>query len=39
MRITVGNIFRQLSIGRNIENLLEDFLPLEKEGVLEAMKF
>jgi len=39
MRVTVGNILGQLSTGRSIENLLEDFPYLEKEDVLEAMKF
>jgi len=39
MRITVGNILGQLSTGRSIETLLEDFPYLEKEDVLEAIKF
>jgi len=39
MRITVGNILGQLSTGRSIETLLEDFPYLEKEDVLEAMKY
>jgi len=39
MRITVGNILGQLSTGRSIENLLKDFPYLEKEDVLEAMKY
>jgi len=39
MRVTVGNILGQLSTGRSIENLLEDFPYLEKEDVLEAMKY
>jgi len=39
MRVTVGNILEQLSTGRSIETLLTDFPYLEKEDVLEAMKY
>jgi len=39
MRVTVGNILEQLSTGRSIENLLTDFPYLEKEDVLEAMRY
>jgi len=39
MRVTVGNILGQLSTGRSIENLLEDFPYLEKEDVLEAIRY
>jgi len=39
MRITVGNILGQLSTGRSIETLLEDFPYLEKEDILEAIKY
>jgi len=39
MRVTVGSILGQLSKGRSIEKLLEDFPYLEKEDVLEAIRY
>ncbi|MDR2594889.1 MAG: DUF433 domain-containing protein [Fibromonadaceae bacterium] len=39
MRVTVGNILDQLGTGRSIENLLADFPYLEKEDVLEAIRY
>jgi uncharacterized protein (DUF433 family) len=39
MRVTVSNILEQLSTGRSIEKLLEDFPYLEKEDVLEAIRY
>jgi len=39
MRVTVGNVLEQLSTGRSIENLLADFPYLEKEDVLEAIRY
>jgi len=39
MRVTVGNVLEQLGTGRSIENLLVDFPYLEKEDVLEAIRY
>ncbi|MDR1811757.1 MAG: DUF433 domain-containing protein [Candidatus Fibromonas sp.] len=39
MRVTVGNILEQLSTGRSIEELLGDFPYLEKEDILEAIRY
>ncbi|MCL2206876.1 MAG: DUF433 domain-containing protein [Fibromonadales bacterium] len=39
MRVTVGNVLEQLSTGRSIEALLGDFPYLEKEDVLEAIRY
>jgi uncharacterized protein (DUF433 family) len=39
MRVTVGNVLGQLSTGRSIENILEYFPYLEKEDVLEAIRY
>jgi len=39
MRVTVGNILEQLGTGRSIEELLVDFPYLEKEDVLEAIRY
>jgi len=39
MRVTVGNVLDQLSTGRSIEELLGDFPYLEKEDVLEAIRY
>jgi uncharacterized protein (DUF433 family) len=39
MRVTVGNILEQLGTGRSIEELLGDFPYLEKEDVLEAIRY
>ena len=39
MRVTVGNVLGQLSTGRSIEELLSDFPYLEKEDILEAIRY
>lgn len=39
MRVTVGNILEQLGTGKIIEELLVDFPYLEKEDVLEAIRY
>jgi len=39
MRVTVGNVLEQLGTGRSIEELLGDFPYLEKEDILEAIRY
>ena len=38
MRVRVGMIVGQIRSGRTIENVLEDFLHLKSEDVLEALQ-
>ena len=39
MRITVGMIVGQLGDGATIEEMLDDFPLLEREDILEAMRY
>jgi len=39
MRITVGMIVGQLGAGATIEEILDDFPLLEREDILEAMRY
>ena len=39
LRVTVGMIVGQIGAGRSIEDLLEDYPYLEREDVLEALRY
>jgi len=39
MRVTVGMIVGQIGIGRTIENVLADYPYLEREDVLQALRY
>lgn len=39
MRVTVGMIVGQIGAGRTIEELLQDYPYLEREDILEALRF
>jgi uncharacterized protein (DUF433 family) len=39
MRITVGVILGQLSAGKSVDDLLDDFPYLEREDILEALAY
>ena len=39
MRVTVGMIVGQIGAGRSIEDLLEDYPYLERQDVLEALRY
>jgi uncharacterized protein (DUF433 family) len=39
MRVTVGMILEQVSSGNSIDEILEDYPYLEKEDVLEAIRY
>ena len=39
MRVTVGMIVGQIGAGRSIDDLLADFPYLEREDVLEALRY
>jgi len=39
MRVTVGMIVGHIGAGRTIENVLQDFPYLEREDILEALKY
>lgn len=39
MRVTVGMIVGQIGAGRTIESLLEDYPYLEREDVLQALRY
>ena len=39
MRVTVGMIVGQIGVGQSIDSLLEDFPPLEREDVLQALRY
>jgi uncharacterized protein (DUF433 family) len=39
MRVTVGMIVGQIGAGRSIENLLADYPYLEREDVLQALRY
>ena len=39
MRVTVGMILGQLGAGHSIEEILEDYPYLEREDILQAMRY
>jgi uncharacterized protein (DUF433 family) len=39
MRVTVGMILGQLGAGHSIEEILQDYPYLEKEDILQAMRY
>jgi uncharacterized protein (DUF433 family) len=39
MRVTVGNVVGQIGMGRTIEELLLDYPYLEREDVLQALRY
>ena len=39
MRVTVGMVVGQIGAGRTIDELLADYPYLEKEDILEALRF
>ena len=39
MRVTVGTIVGQIGAGRTIEDVLQDYPYLEKEDVLQALRY
>jgi len=39
MRITVGAIAGQIKGGRSIEDLLEDYPSLDRDDILEALRY
>lgn len=39
MRVTVGNIVSQIGAGRTVEDLLRDYPCLEREDILQALRY
>jgi len=39
MRVTVGNVVGQIGTGRSIEELLQDYPYLEREDILQALRY
>ena len=39
MRITVGMIVGQISAGRSIDQLLEDYPYLQREDIMQALRY
>ncbi len=39
MRVTVGMIVGQIGAGRSIEDLLEDYPYLDRDDILEALRY
>jgi len=39
MRVTVGNVVGQIGAGRTVEDLLQDYPYLEREDVLQALRY
>jgi uncharacterized protein (DUF433 family) len=39
MRVTVGNVVGQIGAGRSIEELLHDYPYLEREDILQALRY
>ena len=39
MRVTVGMILRQLAAGQTADELLDDFPYLEREDIVQAMRY
>jgi uncharacterized protein (DUF433 family) len=39
MRVTVGNVVGQIGAGRTIDELLQDYPYLEREDILQALRY
>ncbi|MDP1652485.1 MAG: DUF433 domain-containing protein [Rhodocyclaceae bacterium] len=39
MRVTVGMIVGQIGAGRSIENILDDYPYLEREDIVQALRY
>jgi len=39
MRVTVGNVVGQIGAGRTIEELLQDYPYLEREDILQDLRY
>lgn len=39
MRVTVGNLVGQIGAGRTIDELLKDYPYLEREDILQALRY
>jgi uncharacterized protein (DUF433 family) len=39
MRVTVGMIVGQISVGRSIDELLADYPYLEREDIMQALRY
>ena len=39
MRVTVGNLVGQIGAGRTVEDLLQDYPYLEREDILQALRY
>jgi uncharacterized protein (DUF433 family) len=39
MRVTVGNVVGQIGAGRTIDELLHDYPYLEREDILQALRY
>jgi len=39
MRVTVGNVVGQIGAGRTVEDLLQDYPYLEREDILQALRY
>jgi uncharacterized protein (DUF433 family) len=39
MRVTVGNIVGQIGAGRTVDDLLQDYPYLEREDILQALRY
>jgi uncharacterized protein (DUF433 family) len=39
MRVTVGNIVGQIGAGRTVEDLLRDYPYIEREDILQALRY
>ena len=39
MRVTVGNIVGQIGAGRTVGDLLQDYPYLEREDILQALRY
>jgi len=39
MRVTVGNVVGQIGAGRSIDELLQDYPYLEREDILQALRY
>ncbi len=39
MRVTVGNIVGQIGAGRTLDDLLQDYPYLEREDILQALRY
>jgi uncharacterized protein (DUF433 family) len=39
MRVTVGNVVGQIGAGRTIDELLQDYPYLQREDILQALRY